>query len=215
MESEKKVCYSKISMQEWRKSSTHTKFDGNRDEKWLDRWILSPHLISAGLNVSLSSAYICLSVCTHTPQPPSLDCSHINTHMRRAADPVPLCGLLTCRWGHGWLKQWQVDSTLKLSIDPREPNQTANPPSLSTQALGRTEGEDMRRVRGQAPPLYPRRTLKYTVEKAMEGFLTLWCGFKQALWIHSADPAAFDQRSSGERNSPLLHFFFYSHNPEL
>lgn len=48
-----------------------------------------------------------------------------------AAEPTPLCFLPTCRLGRRWLKQWQVDSTLKPSIDPWELNQTANPPSLS------------------------------------------------------------------------------------
>lgn len=42
------------------KISTHIWFDDNR-EKWLSRLILSPHLISLGLNVSLSTLYICLS----------------------------------------------------------------------------------------------------------------------------------------------------------
>lgn len=68
----------------------------------------------------------------------SLDCSpsHIGTHTYRgrAADPVPLCAPPTCSRGHGWLKQWQVDSTLKLSIDHQELNQTANPQSLSARA---------------------------------------------------------------------------------
>lgn len=85
--------------------------------------------------------------------------AHTQTCARTAAaDPVPLCGLPTWSRGHGWLKQWQVDSTLKLSIDPREPNQTANPPSLSARDLGGTKGEDTPRVRGQTPPQLPHCT---------------------------------------------------------
>lgn len=117
---------------------------------WQQGWKVPPLLISLGQRVSLSSHYICLSFLLFSH---SRSLSH--THTSRAADPVPLCGLLTCSQGHGWLKQWQVDSTLKLSIDPRELNQTSNPPSLSVRARSGTKGEDAWRVRGQAPPLHP------------------------------------------------------------
>lgn len=39
---------------------THIRFDDSGVEKWLDRLILSPHLISLGVSVSLSSRCICL-----------------------------------------------------------------------------------------------------------------------------------------------------------
>lgn len=106
-----------------------------------------------------------------------LDCSHTNTRTGLLI-PSPLCGLPTCSRGHGWLKQWQVDSTLKLSIDPRELNQTANPPSLSGRALGGTKGEDAPRARGQTPPLHPHCTLLKNRRASMEEFLTLWSDFQ-------------------------------------
>lgn len=88
----------------------------------------------------------------------SLDCSHTPTRARINRAANPLCGLPTCSRGRRWLKQWQVDSTLKLSIDPRELNQTAKLPSLSVQARSGTKGKDTWRVRGQSPPLHPHCT---------------------------------------------------------
>lgn len=115
----------------------------------------------------------------------------------------PLCGLLTCSWGHGWLKQWQVDSTLKLSIDPRELNQTANPPSLSDPALGGTEEKGLcggwEGRHHLCVLVIHHSTLLKRCGAAMEEFLTLWCDFKQALWIHWADPAAFWPEGAAER----------------
>lgn len=113
----------------------------------------------------------------------------------RAADPGPLRAPPTRSPGHRWLKQWQVDSTLKLSIDPWEPNQTASPPSLSARdAQRRAEGRGARRARGQPPPLHPQHCRGEEGGAALEKRVALSCDFKQTLWIHLSDPAAV-QRS--------------------
>lgn len=129
-------------------------------------------LITAGPSVSSSPLYACLSFFSWLLAYHCKDCwSH------------PIGGLPTCSWGHGWLKPWQVDSTLKPSIDPWEQNETANPLSLSTWTLCGTEGKDTQRVRGHAPPLDCCHTPKISAEKQWkiqrEVFLTLLYGYHE------------------------------------
>lgn len=112
----------------------------------------------------------------------------------RAADPGPLRAHPTCIRGHRWLKQWQVDSTLKLSIDPWEPNQTASPPSLSARAAQRRRGkgssEGERAGSTSASSVCAAVCSGEEGGASLEKRVALWCDFKQTLWIHLSDPAA-------------------------
>lgn len=138
-----------------------------------------------------------------------LSFSHSLTPQRnRAADPSPLRAPPTCSQGHRWLKRWQVDSTLKLSIDPWELNQTASPPSLSARAAqwhrGKGSSEGERAVSTSASSVCTAARRWVEGGAALENRTALWCGFKQALWIHPSDPDPNDQEQlQGHYISPL------------
>lgn len=115
------------------------------------------------------------------------------SHQRkRAADPGPLRAPPTCSRGHRWLKRWQVDSTLKLSIDLWELNQTASPPSLSAWAAqwhrGKGSSEGERAVSTSASSVCMAARCWEEGGTALENRAALRCGFKQTLWIHPSDP---------------------------
>lgn len=124
----------------WIKEAHSMNFDAVLDLGWCGRFTAAclkcgPPLViiakcfSFSWVLSLSLLPSLSFFCSFTPQ------------RNRAADPGPLCAPPTCSRGHRWLKRWQVDSTLKLSIDPWEPNQTANPPSLSARSAQRHRGK--------------------------------------------------------------------------
>ena len=84
--------------------------------------------------------FVLLSAAPPQPAPLRFSCSlpHWGTGL---LSPVHSALLRHAVGGHRWLKRWQVDSTLKLSIDPWELNQTANPPSLSARAASAAQRE--------------------------------------------------------------------------
>lgn len=201
-----KKCYSKSCSKRGGKILTHIRLDDNRVEKRRDRLIFSPHLISPGLSVSLSSLYVCLFL------PLSLDCSHTNTGTNSGCWSRPPLRSSNMKPGSWMIKA--VAGGLHFETINRPPGAESNSkPSISVsprsrwhQGRGHTEGEGADST--SASSLYASRKNR---RAAKVEFLTLWCNFKQALWIHPADPVAYDRRVPGrwsKGNCFLQHLLF-------
>lgn len=176
------------------------------------RLIHSPHLISLGLHVSSSSLHICLFFFFTL----SLDCSHTNTHVQACWSRPPLRSS-NMQLGSRMIKA--VAGGLHFETINRPPRAESNSkPSISVSASsrwhrGRGHAEGERADSASVSSSYTVARCWKTRRAVMEEFLTLWCDFKQALWIHSDDPAAFDLwRLRGSEGSHLLqHFLFLLH----